>query len=112
MKEVAGIDQAIDELLVQLGGIVLRLSSPEVTKRPDERRALARSVNQFSVCAARSGDPRVQELKVDLEAALKPRLRLVASGACTRSPDVRRKRRGCCADELRFTDFLVSAVAI
>jgi hypothetical protein len=79
MKEVAGIDQAIDELLVQLGGIVLRLSSPEVTKRPDERRALARSVNQFSVCAARSGDPRVQELKVDLEAALKPRLRLVAS---------------------------------
>ena len=79
MKEVAGIDQAIDELLVQLGGIVLRLSSPEVTKRPDERRALARSVNQFSVCAARSGDPRVQELKVDLEAALKPDLRLVAS---------------------------------
>jgi hypothetical protein len=79
MKEVAGIDQAIDELLVQLGGIVLRLSSPEVTKRPDERRALARSVNQFSVCAARSGDPRVQELKVDLEAALKPGLRLVAS---------------------------------
>ncbi len=79
MKELAGIDQAIDELLVQLGGIVLRLSSPEVTKRPDERRALARSVNQYSVCAARSGDPRVQELKVELEATLKPRLRLVAS---------------------------------
>jgi hypothetical protein len=79
MTELDGIDRVIDELLVQLGGIVLRLSSPEVTKRPDERRALARSVNQFSVCAARSGDPRVQELKVDLEAALKPGLRLVAS---------------------------------
>ena len=79
MKEVAGIDQAIDELLVQLGGIVLRLSSPEVTKRPDERRALARSVNQFSVCAARSGDPRVQALKTELKATLKPRLLLVAS---------------------------------
>ena len=74
MKEVAGIDQAIDELLVQLGGIVLRLSSPEVTKRPDERRALARSVNQYSVCAARSDDPRVQELKAELEETIKPRL--------------------------------------
>ena len=79
MKEVAGIDQAIDELLVQLGGIVLRLSSPEVTKRLDERRALARSVNQYSVCAARSDDPRVQELKAELEETIRPRLRLVAS---------------------------------
>jgi hypothetical protein len=79
MKEVTGIDRAIDELLVQLGGIVLRLSSPQVTKRPDERRALARSVNQFSVCAARSDDPRVQELELELKATLKPRLRLVAS---------------------------------
>ena len=79
MKELEGIDQAIDELLVQLGGIVLRLASPEVTKRPDERRALARSVNQYSVCAARSEDPRVQELKVDLEQTIKPRLRLVVS---------------------------------
>ena len=79
MKELAGIDQAIDELLVQLGGIVLRLSSPEVTKRPDERHALARSVNQFSVCAARSSDPRVQKLKVELDETIKPRLRLVVS---------------------------------
>jgi hypothetical protein len=79
MKELAGIDQAIDELLVQLGGIVLRLSSPQVTKSLDERRALARSVNQYSVCAARSGDPRVQEIKAELEATLKLRLRLVAS---------------------------------
>jgi hypothetical protein len=79
MKELAGIDQAIDELLVQLGGIVLRLSSPQVTKSLDERRALARSVNQYSVCAARSGDPRVQELKAELKATLKPRFELVAS---------------------------------
>jgi hypothetical protein len=79
MKELAGIDRAIDELLVQLGGIVLRLSSPQVTKSRNERRALARSVNQYSVCAARSADPRVQALKVDLEATIKPRLRLVAS---------------------------------
>jgi hypothetical protein len=79
MRELAGIDRAIDELLVQLGGIVLRLSSPQVTKSRNERRALARSVNQYSVCAARSADPRVQALKVDLEATIKPRLRLVAS---------------------------------
>ena len=79
MKELAGIDRTIDELLVQLGGIVLRLSSPQVTKSLDERRALARSVNQYSVCAARSGDPRVQELKAELKATLKPRLRLVAN---------------------------------
>jgi hypothetical protein len=79
MKELARIDQAIDELLLQLGGIVLRLSSPEVTKSFDERRALARSVNQYSVCAARSDDPRVQELKAELEKTIRPRLRLVAS---------------------------------
>jgi len=79
MKELAGIDQAIDELLVQLGGIVLRLFSPQVTRSLDERRALARSVNQYSVCAARSGDPRVQEIKAELEATLKLRLRMVAS---------------------------------
>ena len=79
MKELAAIDQAIDELLVQLGGIVLRLSSPQVTKSLDERRALARSVNQYSVCAARSGDPRVQELKAELNETIKPRLRLVVS---------------------------------
>jgi len=79
MKELEGIDHAIDELLVQLGGLVLRLASPEITKRPDERRALARSVNQYAVCAARSDDPRVHELKAELDETLKPRLRLVAS---------------------------------
>ena len=79
MNELARVDQALDEMLVQLGGMVLRLSSPEVTRTPDERRALACSVNQYSVCAARSDDPRVQELKVELEETIKPRLRLVAS---------------------------------
>jgi hypothetical protein len=73
------MDRALDGTLVQLGGMVLRLSSPEVTRTPEERHALARSVNQYSVCAARSGDPRVQEIKAELEATLKLRLRMVAS---------------------------------
>jgi hypothetical protein len=79
MKEVAAIDRAIDELLVQLGEMVLRLSSPQVTKRADERRALIRSVNQYAVCAAHSDDPRVHELKAELNETIKPRLRLVSS---------------------------------
>jgi hypothetical protein len=79
MREFARIDRALDEMLVQLGGIVLRLSSPQVTKSREERRALVRSVNQYCVCAANSDDPRVQRLKVELQDALKPRLRLVAS---------------------------------
>ena len=40
---------------------------------------LACSVNQYSVCAARSGDPRVHQLKAELEETIKPQLRLVAS---------------------------------
>lgn len=79
MREVAVIDHTIDEVLVQLGQMVLKLSSPQVTKRDDERRALARSVNDFSVCAARSEDPRVRELNAALSETIKPRLRLVAS---------------------------------
>ena len=79
MREAARIDRAIDDLLVQLGQMVLRLSSPQVTKRDDERRALIRSVNQYSQCAARSGDPRVHELKAELDETIKPRLRLVSS---------------------------------
>jgi len=79
MKEIATIDRAIDELLVQLGELVLRLSSPQVTRRDDERRALVRSVNQYSVCAALSDDPRVHELKAELKATIGPRLRLVSS---------------------------------
>ena len=79
MKQAAAIDHAIDELLVQLGQLVLRLSSPEVTKRDDERRALIQSVNQYSRCAAHSNDPRVHELKAELDETIKPRLRLVVS---------------------------------
>jgi hypothetical protein len=79
MRELAAMDRALDDVLVQLGGIVLRLSSPQLTKSREERRALARSVNQYSVCAASSDDPRVQRLKVELQETLKPRLRLVAS---------------------------------
>ncbi len=79
MNEPVKMDRALDELLVQLGGIVLRLSAPEVTRTPEERRALACSVDQYARCAAQSGDSRVLELKAELEAALGPRLRLVAS---------------------------------
>jgi hypothetical protein len=50
-----------------------------VTRRDDERRALIRSVNQYSRCAARSDDPRVHELKAELDETIKPRLRLVSS---------------------------------
>jgi hypothetical protein len=76
---IAGVNRALDEVLVQLGGMVLRLSSPQVTRTPEERHALACSVNQYSVCAARSDDPRVHQLKAELEATIKPHLRLVAS---------------------------------
>jgi len=47
MNQLARVDQALDEMLVQLGGMVLRLSSPLVTRTPEERRALACSVNQY-----------------------------------------------------------------
>ena len=79
MDQFAGMDRALDEILVQLGGMVLRLSSPQVTRTPEEWRALVRSVNQYSVCAAHSGDPRVHQLKAELEATIRPRLRLVTS---------------------------------
>ena len=79
MDQLAEVDRALDEMLVQLGGMVLRLSSPEVTRTPEERHALARSVHQYSVCAARSDDPRVHQLKVELEETIRPHLHLVAS---------------------------------
>ena len=79
MKQFAGMDQALDEVLVQLGGMVLRLSSPQVTRTAEERRALKRSVNQYAVCASHSHDPRVHQLKSELEETIKPQLRLVAS---------------------------------
>jgi hypothetical protein len=79
MDELAGIEGRLDELLVSLAGIVLRLGRPDVTWRAEEYRALAQSVHQYGICAAHSRDPRVQRLKQELEATLKPRLRIVAS---------------------------------
>lgn len=78
MNELARIDRALDEMLVRLGEMILRLSRPDVTQTPEERHALVLSVNQFAACAARSDDHRVHQLRSELEAALKPRLRLVA----------------------------------
>jgi hypothetical protein len=77
MDELAGIDRRLDELLISLAGIVLRLAEPGVTGSAEEYRALAQSVHQYSICAAHSRDPRVQRLKKELEATLKPRLRIV-----------------------------------
>lgn len=79
IEQIAKIDKALDELLVGLGHMVLRLSGPQVTRTRDEREALVRSVNQFSICAARSRDPRVLDLAEELNDSLKPKLRLVAS---------------------------------
>ena len=42
MDRFAGMDRALDEPLVQLGGMVLRLSSPEVTRTPEERLVASR----------------------------------------------------------------------
>lgn len=78
MNEFVTMDKALDDLLVQLGGMVLCLSRPEITRTPEERRALVHSVNKFAACAMGSDDPRVQKLKSELDAALKPALRLVA----------------------------------
>jgi hypothetical protein len=79
MDDLAKIDRALDELLVNLGGLVLRLANPAVSRTVEERQALARSVNQYSLCARRSADPRVQRMNDDLVETLRPRLRLVAS---------------------------------
>ncbi|MGX4807113.1 hypothetical protein [Bradyrhizobium guangdongense] len=78
MGKFATIDTALDEMLVNLAAIVLRLSKPEMTRTPEARRALTQSVRQYAVCAARSTDPRVHELKTQLEQTLKPSLRIVA----------------------------------
>jgi hypothetical protein len=76
---VARIDRTIDELLVNCGELVLRLSDPQITRTPAERRALIRSVDQFSVCAAASKDARVHDLAEQLQDVVRPRLRLVSS---------------------------------
>jgi hypothetical protein len=78
-SEFANIDRALNEVLVQLGGMVLTLASPQVTRTGEERQALARSVSQYAVCAASSDDPRVKELRAKLEQSVRPRPRLVAS---------------------------------
>lgn len=78
MGQTATIDVALDEMLVNLAAIVLRLAKPELTQTPEARRALAQSVRQYAVCAARSSDPRVHALKGQLEETLKPSLRVVA----------------------------------
>ena len=78
MRNLATIDVALDEMLVNLAAIVLRLSKPELTRTPEARRALAQSVHQYAICAKRSDDPRVHELKSQLEETLKPSLRVVA----------------------------------
>jgi hypothetical protein len=41
-SEFAKIDRALHEELVQLGGMVLTLASPQVTRTGEERQALAR----------------------------------------------------------------------
>lgn len=79
MRNPGTIDVALDEMLVNLAAIVLRLSTPALTRTPEARRALAQSVHQYAVCAARSSDPRVHELKEQLEGTLRPNLRIVAS---------------------------------
>jgi len=79
MSKSGTIDVVLDEMLINLAAIVMRLSRPEMTRTPEARRALAQSVHQFAVCAARSADPRVHELKTELEEALRPNLRVVAS---------------------------------
>jgi len=79
MTQIAGVNRALDDMLVQLGEMVLRLSSPLVTRTAEERRALARSVHQYAVCASCSADPRVHQLKFELEAKIKPQLKLVVT---------------------------------
>jgi hypothetical protein len=79
MEDIATIDRALDDLLVNLGGLVLRLANPELSTTLAERRALAQTIRQFSVCARRSSDPRLEQINNDLLDTLRPHLRLVAS---------------------------------
>lgn len=79
MEDLARIDGALDDLLVNLGALVLRLANPEVSRTIEERRALAQSVHQFSVCARRSTDPRLQQINHALLETLRPQLRVVTS---------------------------------
>jgi hypothetical protein len=69
----------LDETLVNLGAMVLRLADPKVTRTADEHRALEKSVRQYARCAERSADPRVHQLRDELEKKVEPRVRLVWS---------------------------------
>jgi hypothetical protein len=79
MNGVAKLDRALDEALVSLGAIVLRLADPKVTRTAAERRALAQSVRQYGLCADRSADPRVHPMRAELDETVQPNLRLVWS---------------------------------
>jgi hypothetical protein len=83
MLDARKIDVALDEVLVKLGAMVLRLADPRVTRTAEERRALVQSVRQYARCADKSADPRVHELRDELEETIrpssKPSLRLVSS---------------------------------
>jgi hypothetical protein len=70
MTGAAAFDQTIDEILVRLGNAVLTLAHPDITRTDDEKAALAKSVNQFAVCASSSKDGRVTALAGRLEAAV------------------------------------------
>jgi ribosome recycling factor len=83
MRDAEKIDRALDEVLVNLGSMVLRLADPEVTRTAEERQALVQSVRQYARCADRSADPRVRQLRNELEETIKPgikpNLRIVSS---------------------------------
>jgi hypothetical protein len=74
IPDLAKIDHTLDEALVRLGAVVMRLADPTVTRTADEHRALAVSVRQFALCADRSADPRVHALRNELERRIKPAL--------------------------------------
>jgi len=70
--DLAKIDSTLDEALVRLGAVVMRLADPTVTRTAAEHRALAASVRQFALCADRSADSRVHALRNGLERRVKP----------------------------------------
>jgi hypothetical protein len=72
MLDTRKIDVALDEVLVALGAMVRRLADPRVTRTAEERRALVQSVRQYVLCADKSADPRVHELRNELEETIKP----------------------------------------
>jgi hypothetical protein len=72
--DLAKIDSTLDEALLRLGAVVMRLADPALTRTAAEHRALAGSVRQFALCADRSADPRVRALRTELERRIKPTL--------------------------------------